>query len=383
MIISKYKLALLLELVILIAFLIFIYLPPLTPFSPLSQSNPKETPQPKELTTYKILGFAPYWNLKKITNDSLASITDFAYFALHLDENGNVQTHLNVRELEPGYLNYTRLLLNPPNKRIILTFMQKDEDSLITLLNHQDIRSHAVTTILSRAREINSTGINIDFEPTSKADIKLRNNFTAFIKELKSQSPSDYEISISIYPSAASRPRLWDLANLAQYTNYFVVMTYDYTMPKSASSGPNAPLRDISGEFEHSIIKNIAEISKIVPSRKILLGIPLYGYEWNTVDESRYSPTVGRGSTASLERIQKLLDEQTLNLVWDRNTLTPYGVATIAGATSQIYFDNDVSLRLKLDFVKDANLGGIALWALGYEGNVNWLWPTINRLRVE
>ena len=76
-----------------------------------------------------------------------------------------------------------------------------------------------------------------------------------------------------------------------------------------------------------------------------------------------------------------MLDNQTLSLLWDRNTLTPYGVASNStGKTSQVYFENQTSIRLKIEFVKSAHLGGIALWALGYENNVSWLWPTINEL---
>jgi spore germination protein YaaH len=158
-------------------------------------------------------------------------------------------------------------------------------------------------------------------------------------------------------------------------------MTYDYTMPKSLSAGPNSPLRDLSGAFEHNILKNLAELTKTIPPKKILLGIPLYGYEWDTVATSKYAPTESRGVTASLERIEAMLAAKTLELVWDRNSLTPYGISTESGSISQIYFENDVSIRLKLDLVKSAGLGGIALWALGYDNNVSWLWPTISTLR--
>lgn len=376
--VSRFKLAISIELILIAAFLTFIFIPPITPLSPLSLTPPKTYPShPK---SYKILGFVPYWNLKKLTPESLSVITDYGYFALHLDSNGSVQTHVNRRELEPGYLNYTRLRNNLPTLPIVLTFMQADEDALLSILNNSNSRRQAVTTMLTRAKEINAAGINVDFEPTSEITTSLRNNFTALIKDLKQRAPPTLSISISMYPSAASRPRLWDLARLADYTDYFVAMTYDYTMPRSISSGPNSPLRDAGGNFEHSIVKNIAELSELIPSQKILLGIPLYGYEWDTVDDSRYSPTLGRGVTASLERIQKLLDERSLSLVWDRNTLTAYGIATSSGQTSQIYFDNEVSLRLKLDFVRDAGLGGIAIWALGYDGGVPWLWPTIRSL---
>ena len=75
-----------------------------------------------------------------------------------------------------------------------------------------------------------------------------------------------------------------------------------------------------------------------------------------------------------------MIDNKTLELIWDRNSLTPYGVASESGQISQIYIENETSIRLKLEFVKSANLGGIAIWALGYEGNSSWIWPTIANL---
>ena len=117
-----------------------------------------------------------------------------------------------------------------------------------------------------------------------------------------------------------------------------------------------------------------------MPSTKLRLGIPLYGYEWETVDRSKYAPTESRGVTASLERIESMLQDRTLELIWDRNSLTPYGVSTESGSPTQIYFENETSIRLKLELVKSSGLGGIALWALGYDNNVSWLWPTLKTL---
>jgi len=76
-----------------------------------------------------------------------------------------------------------------------------------------------------------------------------------------------------------------------------------------------------------------------------------------------------------------MIQDKTLELLWDRNTLTPYGIASSSGQISQIYFENATSMKLKLDFVKSANLGGIAIWALGYEGQDSWVWPIINSLK--
>jgi len=366
-----------------LALITYVLLPPQIPISPLGTMA--STPAVLGNSKYIVLGFAPYWNMKKLSPESLESITHFAYFALHLKGSGEIKTKVNAHEEDPGYTNYKRLLSGNSYNNLILTFMQEDEDALVAMLNSPSSRMTAIDNIIQTTTTSKAVGINIDLEPIGTISESLRNNFTSFISELKQATcpqpaPTCPIISISIYPSAAARTRLWDLGTLAPLTDYFVVMTYDYTMPKSERAGPNSPLRDFTGEFEHSIIKNLGELTKVIPAKKILLGIPLYGYEWETIDSTKYSSTTSRGVTASLERIEEMLNEQILELVWDRNSLTPYGVSTESGSHSQIYFENEASIRLKLDLVQSSGLGGIALWALGYDNNVPWLWPTIKKL---
>lgn len=374
------KKALLITLLTLsLAFITYLLLPPQIPISPLG--TPVSTPSELGDSKHIVLGFAPYWNMKKLSPESLESITHFAYFALHLRGSGEIYTKVNAREEDPGYTNYKRLLSSNGYNNLILTFMQEDEEALVAMLNSQVARKVAINNILNNLAESRGVGVNIDLEPVGPISEGLRNNFTLFIQDLSRELSKDKKLlTISIYPSAAARERLWDLKELAPVTNYFVVMTYDYTMPKSERAGPNSPLRDFTGEFEHSIIKNLGELTRFIPANKILLGIPLYGYEWETIDSSKYSSTTSRGVTASLERIEEMLNEQILELVWDRNSLTPYGVSTESGSHSQIYFENEASIRLKLDLVRSSGLGGIALWALGYDNNVPWLWPTIKSL---
>lgn len=371
---------------ILVALAVFVtfFSPPTNLLSPLA--TPLESSiSNRKSSSYIILGFAPYWNLKKLVPESLSSITHFAYFNLLLSGDGTLYTKVNKRAEEPSYTNYKRLVANTishGSKPLIITFMPESQAALLSIISSKANRRMAISTIVNSLSKSNASGVNIDFEPLGDTTVSSRENFTLFIKELRStllSSPSSL-LTISIYASSATNPRIWDLAALSTSTDYFVIMTYDYTMPNSNSAGPNSPLRGSPDLFEHDVIKNIAEITKLLPRAKILLGIPFYGYEWDTIDSSKYSPAQTRGSLASLSRIQKMLDNNTLELIWDRNTLTPYGIASDSGQISQIYFENETSIRLKLEFVKSAGLGGIAIWALGYEGNNPWIWPVINSL---
>lgn len=369
---------------------IFYLAPAAPPLSPLSGNSVLETPDPDN--AYIILGFIPYWNLKKFTPSAANTITSAAYFNLLLDEAGNLVKQQNPREEEPGYTNYKRILADsvclyldtPTCPPLTLTFVQASQDSLISLLSSPAARERAVNTILTELQRSQAVGVNIDFEPLGEISPSLRNSFTVFMTELaatlQSTPSSPYTLSLSVYPSAASRPRLWDLASLEPVTDLLVVMTYDYTLPTDIKTGPNSPLRGAGTLLEHDIIKNIAEISTYFPPRKILLGIPFYGYEWDTTDSAKYTPTSSRGAVASLERIQTLLDEQVLELLWDRNTLTPYALRRDQAGEiiSQIYYEDANSISLKLELVKEVGLGGIAIWAVGYEGQHSKLWEAID-----
>lgn len=365
----------------ILALAVTFFSPSPIPLSPLASSSPHPLTI-NHSTSFIVMGFAPYWNLKKLNPDSLSALTHFAYFALHLNKDGTLYTRVNRREEDPGFTNYKRLLsrtFNLGNTPLVLTFMPESQAALESILGNPTTQKTTISSIQQSVQDSGAVGVNIDFEPLGDTPPSQKAAYTQFIQSLRVALPLQ-QLSISVYPSAAVRPRIWDLAALSPHLNYIVVMTYDYTMPNSNTTGPNSPLRGSGTLFEHDIIKNIAEISALVPSRQILLGIPLYGYEWETVDTTKYSPTNERAAVASLERIQTMLDEQTLELLWDRNTLTPYGISSDSGQISQVYFENSTSISLKLDFVKSANLGGIAIWALGYEGNVNWLWPLIAKL---
>lgn len=359
--------------------------PASTPFSPLGSPESMTKATLSTSTKYIVLGFVPYWNLKKLSPTALSNVTDLAYFNLHLDKNGKIYTHVNRREEDPSYTNYKRILngtIDVSGKPLTMTFMPIDQDALTAILSSAATRTTAIQTIENVLSEIHATGVNIDFEPLGDTPPSLRDSFTSFIQQLRTslQSATHQLLSISIYPSAMNRPRIWDLKNLAPLTDYFVVMTYDYTMPVTDNAGPNSPLRGSGDLFNNDIVKNIAEITSAVPTEKILLGIPFYGYEWKTIDGSKYSATTARGSVASLERIQTMLRDQTLESLWDYNTLTPYGIASVSGQTTQIYYENETSIGLKLEFVKTAHLGGIAIWALGYEGDNPSLWKVISSL---
>lgn len=358
--------------------LVYVLLPQKIPKTPKGIYQIKNKPQ----GNYLIIGFLPHWNYSKLSNEAVDSITHIAYFSLKLQGDGTIQKLTSPITEEPGYTTYKKLIKTTPKKPLILVISQADNEEISKLLGNISYQQQAINEIKEIATDINLSGINIDIEPSGGIPPSQRQAFTNFIENLNNQLESinpAITLSIDIYPTATIKQRIWDLEELKNSVDYFIVMTYDYHQRSTPYAGPNSPLRGTPLSFDEDIIKNLAEITSIIPPQKIILGIPFYGYEWATTTADKYSQTTS-GAVASLQRIGELLQEKDLEIQWDRNSLTPYIVHEENGETKQIYFDNAESIALKIDLVKQANLGGIAIWALGYEQQNDPVWQSIREL---
>lgn len=359
------------------------------------KSNPARSPK-------IIYGFFPYWNIKYADQLNIQPLTHFAYFAVDLNPDGSINKQNISKELEPGWnkLNskpvqkilYQAKLLN---QRTVLTITAMDPDTIESILNDLNHFQQALDSILAVYQNSSFSDLNIDFEYVGEPSVQTRESFVRFIKTLKEKCLSinqDCSIDIDIFGDTAEKYRLWDLKNLSSFTDHFIVMAYDYYRKSSTQAGPVAP---ISGKctsilnselpcLNQDIMSHLSLIAKIVPSEKIILGVPFYGYEWQTASTDFLANTYsGTGSLATYSRIMSLTSDpsiSSLSAMWSKKTLSPYLTFQKNGQIHQIHFENSQSLLEKVKLIKSANLGGIAIWALGYEGSFSDLWGPINEL---
>lgn len=155
-------------------------------------------------------------------------------------------------------------------------------------------------------------------------------------------------------------------------------MGYDYRNVNSSRAGPTAPLY---GEInEHSIDESIKSLIGRVPLDKVVLAVPFYGYEWQTINDKHKSTTVpGSGALATYKRVQDLLSaRKDLTANWDERAMSPWLVYTQSGAIKQVYYEDERSIKAKMNYIEDKGLGGVAVWAIGYEGKHTNLWDAVS-----
>ncbi len=137
-------------------------------------------------------------------------------------------------------------------------------------------------------------------------------------------------------------------------------MGYDIHTPKG-SPGPVAPL-----EGAVSILGFMQSYLEKVPSDKLILAVPYYGYDWPLKPDGTATGEPGR--TLPYAEIASM--SKGKNIIWDEVAQTPSirYVDTETSTPRILFFENIRSLGAKYDFINKKNLKGMGIWALGYDG---------------
>jgi len=337
-----------------------------------------KTPAPKQ-----VIGFLPYWQLDKANQNEEKYLTTLTYFALNVDGNGNVVKLINEQQEEPGWYE-----LHSDKLRSIIENAKKNNIKLSLLISSGDANAinqlvekptqHANTLINDVApimKQYHFTDLNLDIEDTTPASGSAQAHFTQFIKIVKQLLAKEKLGTLTLEISSADTVKynLINISGIEPYADDIVLMAYDFHSPDSVVTGPVAPLNGAGKDSEYDVTTAVERTLQNVPPNKLLLGMPLYGYEWETLNTAVRSAVIpGSGVIASNNRAEALLSEcASCSAFFDNESAEAFAEYSdpTTGTYHQISFPDQQSIHAKLVFANKESLAGLALWALGYEGN--------------
>lgn len=348
-----------------------------------------------------VYGFLPYWNAKDVKLEK--ELTHLSYFGLNILANGEIMIKDEDGNLDPGYrlMNEELFLdlaqkMQTQNGQVELVLKQFNADDINAFISNEKAHLKFFESLDSLLLAYPISGINIDIEYSGDNSQALRANFVTFIRKLDWYLETKYKniaLSVDVYASAASNPQsIWDIDAISQYVDYIIVMAYDFHQRSSEQAGPVAPLFSENGQWDKDINQHLKIFFEQAPREKILLGIPFYGYGWRTDSNQPKANTYkDTGFTVSYKKAKELLglangqtsDESTwigakqIKKSFDENALSPYITYEQDGELYTIYYEDPESIAYKLEYARQLNLAGIAIWALGYEDNNRELWQAI------
>ncbi len=242
---------------------------------------------------------------------------------------------------------------------IIPTISLFDPDLLQGILNDQTKFEEHINSIINIVNENDFSGIDIDYEVIYIED-KAR--YMSLLKELSQRlHNSNKLLSVTVisqwgadnYSSFPETRKVQDYVEISNYADMIRIMCYDYTSASSTISGPIGPIDWIDDVLSYA--------TSLIDSKKIVLGIHLYGYRWNQ------NGKVTATTYDQITEIQKAPDyKYVFNYTYDE------GVAnySIEDQSYTHFFQTEDGVLSRVQLAAEYDLKGVVFWRLGRESTI-------------
>lgn len=229
-----------------------------------------------------------------------------------------------------------------------------DVDAL-EVLSSTTKRQKFVDNIVATSLSLSLDGVNIDFEGLSS---ECGEHYVQFLRELSvACRKNGLVLSVDNYvPFHFNNYYRLDIQGVV--ADYVIIMGYDEHYHGSGDPGSVASIDYVSSGLENTIAQ--------VPAEKVVNALPFYTILWKT-----------EGSTVTDEYITlnneaDFISRLNLSPEWDEETCQNYSEWSSGNTTYQIWFEDAESINVKLNVMRAQNIGGVAVWRLGYGTSEVW-----------
>lgn len=312
-----------------------------------------------------VYGYWPYWG-DPISTIPFDSLTHVAIFSVSLTSSGG----LTNTAYWTNYAAEAVSLAHPYGVKVHMCVTCMDSSIMSSVFPSATNRARAVGEIRDLIEAYGADGANIDVEGLPSS---LKADFVTFISELQAEVPEVYIATPAVDWSGA-----FDYDLLAAYSSGLFIMGYGYHW-SGGNPGPIAPLFGGSPWSVYSLEWTVDDyITWGAPLDKIVLGLPLYGYDWPTTNTNVPGTSTGSGSAVVYtSAVSKGLQ---YGRYWDTVTHTPYA---FPDSVSQLWYDDQESIEDKVSWGLEQDLQGVGFWALTYEDADPAFWGMIDGLTYE
>lgn len=337
------------------------------------KTTEKPSPNHKLDKDYKTFGWHLFSHGTAYKSYNFALLWGISYFSYQLD--CNTGSYKNIHAWKT-----TELVNHAQNEgcKVFLTVTNFGANNNHTFLSNQEAWRTLSDSLNTLLKLRNANGINIDFEGIAKQD---KENFNLFVcqlsKTLKSYNPN-YQVSLCLY--AVDYNDIFNIDSLNLYVDFYTLMAYDYYGSFSNNAGPITPYKS-SPIFGQACLQNSVSfyLNKGVKPSNLIVGLPYYGGVWNTKTQNLPAKSNKFSHHPSYRIIKhNYIDSLKIKPVFDSTFAYTYLNFTYQDTIlQQVWFDDINSLRIKYKWLKDQEIGGIGIWALGYDNGFTELWELL------
>ena len=279
----------------------------------------------------EVSGWIPYWRTEAGAADARAHLEQFTEvnpFGYTVRADGSLNDAMGLDKAA-----WVKLAKESRAKKVrfVPSIMWSDANAMHAVLSDPAKRKAHVKAIVQAVEDNKFDGIDIDYEGKR---LDTRDSYSAFLKELstelkKSKSPKWLDCTVEVRMTPESRGTsgnvqyATDLAKVNKYCDRVRAMTYDQQtadveLNRKHNGKLYAPVSDTAW-----VEKVINYMDNDVDKKKLVMGIPTYGYVWQVMPKLD-----GSGYT--------YIKTDTFNPQYGHNIAKEYGLTPVRGASGEM-----------------------------------------------
>jgi spore germination protein len=231
-----------------------------------------------------------------------------------------------------------------------------------TILTNEQLQNTLLDNVTKVLKEKNYFGLDIDFEYVYPYD---RENYNNFLRKVSARlGPQGYTITTALAPklSADQTGTLYvahDYPVHGALVDHVILMTYEWGYTYGPAMAV-APIDQVEKVLNYAVTA--------IPSEKILMGMPNYGYDWTL-------PFVQGSAARSINNVGAVSQARNVgaNIMYDSTSQAPfYNYYDSEGKEHEVWFDDARSIEARLGLVSEYDLGGVSYWTINRFFPQNW-----------
>ncbi|SFB06983.1 spore germination protein [Lentibacillus halodurans] len=247
---------------------------------------------------------------------------------------------------------------------VVTNFAQGEfnSDLAAAVFRNPETQERLITNLLEVMRTKGYAGVNFDFEYVYPED---RENYNAFLRRVVDRlHPEGFLVTTALAPkeTADQQGLLYEAHDYqahGEIADFVILMTYEWGWA-GGEPWAIAPINEVIDVLDYAVT--------VIPRNKIMIGVPLYGRDWNIPwVEGTFAETVG-----PKEAVQ-LAARYGVQIQYHETYQAPFfHYVDESGQEHEVWFEDARSVQAKYDTVKEYGLRGVSYWALGSPFPQNW-----------
>ncbi|WP_438387304.1 glycosyl hydrolase family 18 protein [Actinopolyspora saharensis] len=324
------------------------------------RSEPESRPR---APSAEVVAALPFWNLGRGEETVLRHsevFSEVSPWMYGLDPQGGVVSQIprdqaanaesTMDRIRRTELRFTPTVANMTNGKW-------SYDSVAPILHDPRRMKEHVREIVNLVLANDYAGVDIDYEELRAGD---RAAFSEFVRRLADALHAhDRTLSVALFAKASEqgydqRNAAQDYAAVGRAADQVRLMGYD----RHWSTSPPGPVAPVGW------IREVLDYARAtIPAEKIVLGVPLYGYDWSE----------GRGKPVTWSEATRVAEKHDARVRFDESSRTPWFRYTDAeGQRHEVWFENAASSLAKFRAAERAGIGGVYLWMYGAADPETW-----------